>query len=172
MNTRNDNITFRGKSIHLVGPALSLGTPAPAFTLVGPELEDVSSAQFAGKIVVLSVVPSLDTSTCARQTRVFNEKAASLSDDVIIMTVSLDLPFAQQRWCAAESVNRVRVASDYKYRSFGKAYGTYITDLGLLTRAVFVVDLSGLVCHVEYVENISNEPDYDTVLRAVTSAVI
>jgi len=169
MNKSNKNVTFKGNKLTLLGNEIKEGQKAPSFTLVGNDMNDVTADTFKGKTIILSVVPSLDTPTCSIQTKRFNKEAASLSDDIVILTVSLDLPFAQKRWCGAEEVESVVTASDYKYRSFGEAYGAYIKEMGLLARAIFVVGKDGTVKHVEYVPNISDEPDYAPALAAAKS---
>ncbi|MFP4382388.1 MAG: thiol peroxidase [Candidatus Sumerlaeia bacterium] len=168
---REKAVTFKGDPLTLVGPELKIGDKAPAFKLVGNDLSDVSPDLYPGKLLVLSVVPSIDTSVCATQTRKFNEQASDLSDDVVILTVSMDLPFAFGRFCAAEGIDQVVTASDYKYRSFGEAYGVYIKELGLLTRAVFVVDKDGVIRHAEYVPEVTDEPDYQAALSAAQAAL-
>jgi len=127
----------------------------------------VTNAAFAGKVVVLMSIPSIDTPVCAIETKRFNQEAASLSGDVVIVGVSRDLPFALKRWCGAEGVSRVVALSDYKYRSFGKEFGVELPDLGLLARAVFVLDKAGKVAHVDYVTEVAEEPDYAAALKAV-----
>jgi len=134
-------------------------------------LADIDSATFHGRVRVLSVAPSLDTSVCAAQTRRFNQEAVNLSEDVVILSVSLDLPFALARFCGAEGIERVLTASDYKYRTFGEAYGLYIRELGLLTRAVFVIGRDDKVVHAEYVPEVTDEPDYAAALAAVKEAL-
>ena len=151
----------------LIGSEIRIGDAAPCVRLVGDDLADIDTGQFAGKVCVFSVVPSLDTPVCAVQTRKFNEAAATLSENVVILTVSLDLPFAQSRFCAAEGIENSLVASDYKYREFGEAYGVLIKELGLLTRAVFVVDPDRKVVYAQTVPEITDEPDYDAALEAV-----
>ena len=120
---------------------------------------------------MLSVAPSIDTPVCATQTRTFNKEAAGLSEDVVVVSVSLDLPFALKRFCGAEGIERVITASDYKYHDFGEAYGVLMRELGLLTRAVFVVNREAKVIHAEYVSEVTNEPDYTAALEAVKTAV-
>jgi thiol peroxidase len=138
---------------------------------VGNDLADIDCASFEGKVLVLSVAPSIDTPVCATQTRVFNQEAAGLSEDVVILSVSLDLPFALVRFCGAEGIERVVMASDYKYRTFGAAFGVNIRELGLLTRAVFVIDREDKVVHAEYVPEVTNEPDYVAALEAVKASL-
>lgn len=167
MNTTNKNITFKGNNLTIVGREIKVGDTLPGFKLTANDMSDLSSDTYRGKTIVLSVVPSLDTPTCAISTKRFNEEASKLGQDVAILTVSMDLPFAQKRWCGAEHVERVQTASDYKYRGFGETFGTYIKEWGLLCRAIFVADKQGKVKHVEYVADISSEPDYTATLAAV-----
>jgi thiol peroxidase len=145
--------------------------PMPAFTLTGADMADVKNASFAGKVVVFLSIPSIDTPVCAIETKRFNKEAVSLSQDVVVATVSRDLPFALKRWCAAEGVDRVVSLSDYKYRSFGKAFGVELPDLALLARAVFIADKSGKVVHVDYVTEVADEPDYAAALAAIKKCV-
>jgi thiol peroxidase len=129
-------------------------------------MSDVTNAAFAGKVVVLLSIPSIDTPVCAIETKKFNQEALKLSSDVVVAGVSRDLPFAFKRWCAGEGVERVVMLSDFKHRSFGKGFGVELPDLGLLARAVFVIDKSGRVAHVDYVTEVADEPDYAAVLDA------
>ena len=151
----------------LVGPELKPGEPAPPFTLAKARDEQVSSAEFAGKPLVISVIPSIDTGVCSRQTRRFNEEAAKLGDRVSILTVSADLPFAQARWCGAEGIDKVIMASDYKDMSFGDAYGTHVKELRWESRAAFVVDADGVIRYAEYVPVGGQEPNYEAVLATL-----
>ena len=151
----------------LVGPELKPGDKAPAFTLTKTRNEKIRSADFAGKPLVISVIPSIDTGVCSRQTRRFNEEAAALGDKANILTVSADLPFAQARWCGAEGIDKVVMGSDYVDMSFGDAYGTHIKELRWESRAVFVVDRNGIIRHVEYVPVGGQEPNYDAALVAL-----
>ncbi|MCK4341056.1 MAG: thiol peroxidase [Phycisphaerae bacterium] len=171
MIERTNAAMFKGDPLTLVGPEIKVGDPAPSFKLVGKDLADVDSTSFRGKVRVLSVAPSLDTPVCAAQTRTFNKEAVGLSDDVVILSVSLDLPFALARFCGAEGVERVITASDYKYRVFGEAYGVYIRELGLLARAVFVIARDNKVVYAEYVSELTNEPNYAAALQAVAAAL-
>lgn len=170
MIERSGEITFQGKPLTLLGPAIQVGGEAPHFTLTANDLSDLSCTAYHGKVRVLSVVPSLDTPVCATQTRTFNQRATKLSKDIVVLTISMDLPFAQRRFCGAEGIEHVITASDYKHRSFGPAYGVLIKELGLLARAVFVVDSKGKVVHAQYVPEVTSEPDYDAALAAVESA--
>ena len=164
-------ITFKGNPKTLVGPELQQDAPAPAFTAVANDLSDATLEDYKGKVVVISSVPSLDTGICDLQTRRFNEEAGKLGDGVIVLTISMDLPFAQKRWCGAAGLDHVITLSDYKYRSFGQAYGLYMKELGLLARAVLVIDDEGIIRHYQLVAEMTHEPDYDSALDAVTSLV-
>ncbi|ACY17754.1 thiol peroxidase [Haliangium ochraceum] len=168
---RTGVVTIGGNPVTLLGQSVEVGQSMPGFTLTGNDMSDLSNDAYAGKVLVLSVVPSLDTGVCAMQTRTFNEKASALSEEVTILTVSMDLPFAQKRFCGAEGIERVVTASDYKYRAFGTDFGVLIKESGLLARAVFVVDRSGTVRHVEYVSEASQEPDYDAAMDAVQAVL-
>lgn len=167
MAKSNETITMKGGALKVEGRCVEEGTPAPAFTLTAADMADTTNASFSGKVLVLLSIPSIDTPVCAVETKRFNQEASSLSGDVVIAAVSRDLPFALKRWCAAEGVHRVTALSDYKHRSFGKAFGVELPDLGLLARAVFVIDKNGKVAHVDYVTEVANEPDYAAALAAV-----
>lgn len=169
VNTSNKNITFKGGKLTVRGRELKVGDALPNFKLTGVDMKDILPAQFAGKVLVLSIVPSLDTPVCAVQTKRFNQEIAGFGDRAAVLTVSRDLPFAQKRWCGAEGVQNVTTGSDYKYREFGEATGTEIEELGLLARAVVVADAKGIVRHVEYVPEISSEPDYGSALEVARS---
>jgi thiol peroxidase len=171
MAERSGAVTFKGKPLTLVGSEVKVGDRAPDFKLVGNDLADIDSSSFRGKVLVLSVAPSLDTPVCATQTRTFNQQAVDLSAEVVILSVSRDLPFALKRFCGAEGIERVITASDYKYRAFGEAYGVYVSELGLLARAVFVLDKDGKAVHAEYVGEVTDEPDYKAALDAVRAAL-
>lgn len=160
-------VTMRGKPLTLRGNELRIGERAPNFELVANDLSSVSLSQYEGKVVVLSSVPSLDTPVCDIETRRFNEEAAGLGQDVAVLTISMDLPFAQKRWCGAAGVTRVTTLSDHRSAEFGHAYGVLIKELRLLARAVFVVDRKGILRHAQLVEEIANEPDYEAVLKSV-----
>lgn len=156
-----------GKPATLLGDELKVGEAAPEFTAVGNDMKPVRLADFRGKVVVISAVPSLDTPICDMETRRFNSEAANLGPDVVILTVSMDLPFAQKRWCGAAGVDRVVTVSDHRDASFGTAYGVLIKDVRLLARAVFVVDRQGVVRYIQLVKETGTEPDYAPVLQAV-----
>jgi len=159
--------TLKGNPITLVGPELKVGDKAPDFRLNKSLTEEVTLADYAGKIKLISVVPSLDTGVCDAQTRRFNEEAAKLGDQVVVLTVSVDLPFAQARWCGAAGVDRVVTLSDYKTREFGQAYGVFIKELALDMRAVFVVDQQDTIRYIEYLKEMTEHPNYDQAIAAV-----
>ena len=159
---RNNVITFKGGALTLVGPELKVGQAAPDFTCIDAGLKPVKLSDFKGKTVIISAVPSLDTPVCEIQTKKFNEAAASLNAK--ILTVSMDLPFAQKRFCEAQNVKNVLTVSDYKDRNFAQNYGLLIKELGLLTRAVIVVDKNGSITHMDLVKEVTQEPDYDAAL--------
>lgn len=169
----NRTTNLRGNPVPLEGPELTTGDKAPDFTLqtrTDGQLKDISLADFAGKTLLLSVVPSLDTPVCALQTKTFNERAAQLPDNVVILTVSTDLPFAQGRFCGAEGIDKLQTASDHRDVSFGKSYGTLITEgpfARVLSRAIFVVSPEGTLDYVQYVPEVAEEPNYDAALAAV-----
>lgn len=166
---RSGAATFKGNPITLIGPQLKAGDAAPNFTVSKNLLEDVSLKDYAGKIKLISVVPSLDTGVCDAQTRRFNEEAAGLGDDVVILTISADLPFAQARWCGAAGVDRVITLSDYKSRSFGEAYGVLIKEFQLDMRSIFVVDANDTITYVEYLGEMTEHPNYEAAIDAVKS---
>ncbi len=171
-NKTNTNITFQGNPIGIGGEPVREGELLPRFTLSGNDLKDLTNESFQGKVLIISAVPSLDTPVCDTETRRFNEEAAALASDVVVLTVSRDLPFAQKRWCGAAGVSRVVTASDYKYHNFGDAFGCLWKDAGLLARAVFVTDRAGRVTFVEYVKDITAEPDYAAVIAAAKAALV
>ncbi|GMA51724.1 putative thiol peroxidase [Alicyclobacillus contaminans] len=161
---------FAGKPVTLEGPELKVGDKAPNAELVANDRSKVTLEAYKGKVRILSVVPSLDTGVCDAQTRKFNEAAAGLGDNVVVLTISADLPFAQARWCGAAGVDRVITLSDHLSMSFGKAYGTYIKELRLESRAVFVVDSNDTLVHVEYVPEAGQHPNYEAALNAAKAA--
>ncbi|MEK3686148.1 thiol peroxidase [Paenibacillus sp. FSL R10-2736] len=159
--------TFKGSPITLVGPELKAGDSAPAFVVSKNLLEDASLGDYAGKIKLISVVPSLDTGVCDAQTRRFNSEAAGLGDDVVILTISTDLPFAQARWCGAAGIDSVITLSDHKETSFGQAYGVLIKEFRLDMRSIFVVDKNDKLAYVEYLSEMAEHPDYEAAISAV-----
>ncbi len=166
-----NSVTMRGNPLTLVGDPIQVGRPAPDATLINNEMQPVSLADYRGKVVILSTVPSLDTPVCDLETRRFNSEAAGLGDDVVILTVSMDLPFAQKRWCGAAGVERVVTLSDHRAAALGEAYGLLIKELRLLARAVTVVDRKGVVRYHELVREIAAEPDYAAALEAAKGLV-
>jgi thiol peroxidase len=164
---RKGIVTMKGNPITLIGSEVKVGDKAPDFEVTANDLSNVRLGSFAGKICVICAVPSLDTGVCDRMTRKFNEEAASLGDDVKVLTISTDLPFAQSRWCGAAGVKNVVTLSDHRTTSFGQAYGLLIKDLRLLARAVFVVDKTGVIRYAELVPEIAQEPNYAQAIKAV-----
>ena len=160
-------VTVNGKPMTLIGKRLKEGDPAPDFEVLDNDLLPVRLSSFRGKVCVISAVPSLDTPVCDVETRRFNEEAGQLSPDVQILTISMDLPFAQKRWCGAAGVDRVITLSDHREAEFGTKYGVLIKELRLLARALFVVDRDGIIRYIQIVGEASREPDYDTVLDMV-----
>lgn len=167
MSERQGAATMKGNPLTLVGNEVKAGDKAPDSVLVGSDLSEVRLSSFFGKVLVLSAVPSLDTPVCDTETRRFNEEAARLGHEVKIVTVSMDLPFAQKRWCGAAGVENVVTLSDHRNASFGQDYGILIKGLRLLARAVFVVDKEGVVRYVQLVKEVADEPDYDEILAEV-----
>ena len=160
---------MRGNPLTLIGPALAAGDKAPDFKLVDNSLKDVTLADTGSQVRIISVVPSLDTPVCDAQTKRFNEEAAKLPG-VSIISISMDLPFAQKRWCGAFGVDKIKMLSDHRDGSFGSSYGTLIKDLRIESRAIFVLDKSNTIRHVEYVKEVADHPNYDTALAAAKSA--
>lgn len=165
MTERAAAITLKSNPMTLVGDALKVGDKAPDFVLKAVDMSDKSLKDFAGKVKIISVVPSLDTPVCDTQTRKFNEDAGSI-DGIVVLTVSVDLPMAQKRWCGAAGVDHVVCLSDYKDHSFGKAYGVRIKEIGLLARQVMVVDQNDTIQYIELVPEVATEPNYDAALDA------
>ena len=166
MQERAGLTAVEGNPLTLVGSELKVGDKAPGFELAGNGLESVTSAEFEGKVRIVATVPSLDTGVCDTETRRFNEEASGLGDEVVILTVSMDLPFAQARWCAAAGVERVKTLSAYRSAAFGESYGVFIKENGLLARAIFVVDKEGIIRYMEIVDDLTHEPDYKATLDA------
>jgi len=162
-------VTFKGNPLTLAGEAVQAGQPAPEFTLhfYADGLKTITKADLQGKPSIISVVPSLDTPVCQVQTKRFNQDLGALGDKINAVTVSLDLPFAMNRFCGAEDIKTMRVGSDYQDRSFGNNWGMLIEELKLLARGVFVLDASGKVVHAETVPEVTEEPNYDAALAAL-----
>ncbi|MHB0947228.1 MAG: thiol peroxidase [Sedimentisphaerales bacterium] len=163
----NRTVNMKGKPLVLAGNEIKVGAQAPDFEVVGKDLSTVKFSSFAGKVCIISCVPSLDTSVCDIMTRRFNEEATKLGDDVVVLAISMDLPFGQNRWCIAADVKNVFILSDHRTASFGQAYGVLLKDLRLLARAVFVVDKESVVRYEEIVSEITHEPNYDEALEEV-----
>jgi thiol peroxidase len=157
--------TLKGNPLTLIGPELKAGDPAPQFETVDNGLQPVTLESTGGKARIFSVVPSLDTPVCDAQTRRFNEEAANLAG-VDIYTISMDLPFAQKRWCGSFGIDNIKMLSDHRTGSFGAAYGTLIKELRIESRAIFVVDKDNVVTHAEYVKEVADHPNYETALAA------
>jgi len=164
---RRGLVTFKGGPMTLLGPEVKVGNKAPDFKVTDNGMQPATLDSFRGKIKVISAVPSLDTPVCDMETRRFNEEAGKMPENVVVLTVSMDLPFAQKRWCAAAGVDKLKTLSDYQSCSFGLAYGVLIKELQLLARTVFIVDDQDIVRYIERVPEIIREPDYDRVLGAV-----
>ena len=164
---RTGIIHFKGNPVTLVGPDVKVGSPAPDFTVVDNGLQPVTRDSAKGKIQLIAVVPSLDTGVCDTMTRKFNQDAAALPENVEVYTISVDLPFAQKRWCGNAGIERVKTLSDYQERSFGLNYGVLIDELKLLARSVFVIDVDGKIAYREVVSEVTAEPDYAAALAAV-----
>lgn len=162
-------LTMGGNPVTLVGEPVKVGDVAQDFVVTNKDLGEVKLSDFKGRTVVLSIFPSIDTPVCAMQTRMFNKKAVGMRDDIVILSISKDLPFALSRFCAAEGIDRVQTLSDYKANDFGLKYGFLIKELQLLARGVVVVDKHGKVVYVEYVNEVTNEPDYDKVIKFINT---
>ena len=168
--TETTNLVMAGsKYVTLLGNQVNVGDEAPNFKVVTEAFAPVTLAEFKDKPVLISVVPSLDTGVCSIQTKRFNDEVANLPADVVMLTISNDLPFAQKRFCKTEKVDNIRVLSDAVWRDFGHNYGLLIKDMGLLTRAIFIIDVDGKIAYKELVANISQHPDYDTALMKLKS---
>ncbi len=167
VNERKNGVTFKGNPLTVIGAKLKVGDPAPDFRLLNNDLAEVTLKSSAGKIRFISVTPSLDTSICDLQARRFNEEAAKFNQDVIVYTVSVDLPFAQKRWCGAAGIDRVETLSDHRDMNFGNAYGTHIKELRLEQRSIFIVDKHDVIRYVQYVPEVAQHPDYDEALAAL-----
>ena len=167
MEERTGIVTMKGNPLTLVGKEPIEGNSAPDFEVLDNSLSPVRFSSFRGKVCLISSVPSLDTPVCDMETRRFNEEAGNLNPDVKILTISMDLPFAQKRWCGAAGVDKVITLSDHREGEFGILYGVLIKELRLLARSLFVVDREGVIRYIQIVEELTQEPDYDTVLDVV-----
>jgi thioredoxin-dependent peroxiredoxin len=167
MNERPSIVTMKGNPLTLLGPELKMGDNAPDFEVIDNDLNPVRLSNFRGKICLIASVPSLDTPVCDLETRRFNAEAGKLSPDIQILTISMDLPFAQKRWCGAAGVDKVITLSDHKEASFGKTYGVLIKELRLLARAIFLVNKEGTIRYIQIVKELTEEPDYEKVLGII-----
>ncbi len=167
MTERQGIITIHGNPLTLVGEEIKVGMPAPESELLDNDLGPVKLSSFRGKVVIVTSVPSLDTPVCDVETRRFNDEATSLGPEVQIVTISMDLPFAQKRWCGAAGVSKVKTLSDHREAAFGQAYGVLIKELRLLARAVFIIDGAGAVQYVQLVKEVATEPNYEEVMQAL-----
>lgn len=167
---RKGIITFKGNPFTLLGTPVAKGDKAPEFTALANDLSPKKLADYKGKVVIISVVPSLDTGVCDLQTKRFNAEAEALGSHVQILTISCDLPFAQARWCGATGTTSLQTLSDYKDLSFGMNYGVVIKELRLLTRAIFVIDAAGTVVHTEIVPEVTTPVNFDAALAAAKAA--
>jgi len=166
MKERTGLVTMKGRGLTLVGNEVKTGQKAPDFEVVANDLSTVKFSSFQGKVCIISSVPSLDTSVCDKMTRRFNEETSALPEDVVVLTISMDLPFAQKRWCGAANIDKVQTFSDHRSASFGTAFGVLIKEIRLLARAVFVVDKDGTIRYMQIVGELTNEPDYQSALDA------
>lgn len=164
---RNGIVTMKGNPVTLIGPELTIGENAPEFVVLDSDLKETGLRDFAGKIKIISVTPSLDTPVCDMQARRFNQDAATLPDTVAVLNISMDLPFAIARFCTTAGIDKVRAFSDHRDAFFGNAYGVLIKDLRLLARAIFVIDTEDKIRHTEIVPELTDQPDYDKALEAV-----
>ena len=164
-------VTMKGNPVTLSGETVAVGEKAPDFTALDGKFQPVALADFKGRPVLISAVPSLDTPVCSLQTKRFNTELADLPAELVVMTISMDLPFAQQRFCGKEDIKGMVVVSDAARREFGRAYGVLIAERGLLARSVFLIDADGTLRYVQIVPEVSQEPDYDAALAAVREIV-
>nr|WP_231620177.1 MULTISPECIES: thiol peroxidase [unclassified Fictibacillus] len=162
-------VTFKEKPVTLLGNEVKVGDQAPDFKVLANDMSEVSLADSKGSVRLIAAVPSVDTGVCDAEVRRFNEEASKL-DNVKVLTVSVDLPFAQKRWCAAAGIENVQTLSDHRDLSFGKAYGVAIEGLRLLARSVFVIDSSDKVTYVEYVDEVTSHPNYEAAIEAAKAA--
>lgn len=173
---RKNVVTFKGNPMTLVGPELHVGDKAPGFSLVANDMSSVTldtTLANGTRGALLIVVPSIDTSVCALETAKFNRQVAELpSDKIATYTISVDLPFAQKRWCTEEHVENLHLLSDYKEHTFGPRYGVLIKELNLLARSVFVVDKNSVIRYIEIVPEVALEPDYEAVIAAARALLV
>lgn len=171
MEKNNTKITSKGNPLTLIGPEIKVNDKAVEFTVVNNSFEEVKLSDFKGKVKILSLFPSIDTGVCSKQTHTFNYEAANLSDDIVILTISNDLPFALNRFCGAEGIDKLITLSDHKNLDFSAKYGFLIEELRLIARGAIVIDKDNIVKYVEYVPEITNEPDYLSALSAAKKLI-
>lgn len=167
---REDAVKMEGSPLTLIGPELKVGDRAPDFSAVDRSWDEVTLGDLTGKVALISAVPSVDTSVCSIQTKRFNEEAASLPDNVVVVTISQDLPFALDRFCGAEGIENLHVLSDHVDAEFGLSYGVLIKGMRLLARSIFVVDAGGTIRYLQIVPEVTDEPDYEPALEAARQA--
>ena len=167
----NRIVKMKGNPLVLSGSPAKLAKPAPDFEVLDNDLSPVKLSSFRGKICLISSVPSLDTSVCDIQTRKFNQTVAALDSNVLVLTISMDLPFAQKRWCGASGLKNVLTFSDHRKAEFGRAFGVLIEQLRLLARAVFIVDAGGIIRYIQIVSEMTNEPNYDEAIEALKGVI-
>jgi len=172
LNQNTDLVKAGDKFVTLLGSQVNVGEKAPNFKVVDKHFAPKSLSDFSSKNILISVVPSLDTGVCALQTKRFNDEVANLPDDLVMLTISNDLPFAQKRFCKSENIDKIKVLSDSVWREFGTNYGLLIKDMGLLTRAIFVIDTTGNIVYKELVANISKHPNYEAALSAIKALYV
>jgi thioredoxin-dependent peroxiredoxin len=168
---RKGKITFLGNPLTLTGTEKNIGEKADNFTVLDKELKEIGLKDFAGKIKLISVTPSLDTPVCDIQARRFNQEAAKLPDDVVVMNISMDLPFAISKFCTTAGIDKVKAYSDHRDASFGNAYGVLIKELRLLARSIFIIDRDDTIRHIELVPELSHQPDYDKALAELRKLI-
>jgi len=171
MNERKGIITVEGNPLTLLGNEVKLGDTAADCEVLAADLSAVKLSSFRAKVCIVSSVPSLDTPVCDVMTRRFNKEAGKMGDDVVVLTISMDLPFAQKRWCGAAGVENVRTFSDHRDAAFGQAFGVLIKELRLLARAVFVIDRESTIRYIEVVKELTDEPDYEAALKSARELV-
>jgi thioredoxin-dependent peroxiredoxin len=169
MAERHGLITIHGNPLTLVGDEIKVGSQAPDVELLDNDLNPVKLSSYLGKVVVIASVPSLDTPVCDIETRRFNDEAANLGSDIELVTISMDLPFAQKRWCGVAGITRIKTLSDHRQGDFGMAYGVLIKELRLLARAIFILDRRGTVKYVQLIKEVADEPNYEEVLQTLNT---
>ena len=162
---RTGIITFQGNPLTLIGNEIKVGDKTPEFEVLANDLSATKLSSYSGKICIISCVPSLDTPVCDTQTRRFNEEIDNLGNDIVLLTISMDLPFAQGRWCGAAGIDEAITLSDHRDADFGEKFGVLIKELRLLSRAIFIVDKEDVIRYIEIVPELANEPDYDAAIK-------